>query len=588
MQKSPRITIVAISFLIFSLLLVARLFYWQIISSKDLSVLAASQRESVSRLLPNRGNILASDGFPLAINKEGFLLYANPQKLSVSPKLIADSINPILSPKLDQIKVATDSSKEEIEDILEKYQNNNYERIYSQLSREDLVWVLLDNKITKDQKDKIDAFGFEGLGYQKEPIRSYPEASMAAHVLGFMASNDQGEKVGYFGLEGYYDLELSGRSGIIKQEKDAVNRPIPIGKFWNQQKRDGRDLVTYIDRSIQFFVEKKLKTAVEKYKAKSGIVVIMDPSTGGIIAMASYPNYDPRYYTKYDQSLYLNPVVSMAYEPGSTFKVLTVSAGINEGKIKPDTKCDICDGPYRIDKYYIRTWNDKYHKDTNMTEALAHSDNVAMVFIAKKLGIDIFTKYLSNFGIGKNTDIDLQGEVSPVLRKNWKEVDLYTASFGQGLLVTPIQMITAVNSIANHGNLMQPMLVKTIIDDDRKINIQPNIINHVVSKETADIVTEMMVAAVEYGDAKWARLDNYKIAGKTGTAQVAINGKYDESKTIASFVGFAPAYDPKFTMLTVINQPETSEWGSETAAPLFFDIAEKLFIMLGIDKQNNS
>jgi cell division protein FtsI/penicillin-binding protein 2 len=586
MKSSSRITLIAIFYIFIALLIAYKLFYIQILNGSSYATYAASQRQSVSEISPARGNILASDGYPLAISKEGFLLFANPQLLEMDTKTVAATLAPILTPSLKELKVASDSTKEELDALEEEVADETKDFLLDQLQKDDLVWVLLKQKLTAEKKQIIEKLNIKGLGFEPQPIRAYPEASMSSHLLGFIGQDEFGKDIGYFGLEGFYDLDLSGRIGIVKQEKDALNRPIPIGKFWSQRKRDGRHLQLFLNRGIQYLVENSLKKAVKRYEAKSGAVVIMDPKTGGIISLAAYPDFEPQYYFKYDPLSYLDPIVSLAYEPGSTFKVLTMAAGLEEGKIKPDTICDICDKQFKVDKYYIKTWNDKYHPNSTMTEVLAHSDNIGMVFVAKKLGIDTVKSYIEDFGIGKITAIDLQGEIAPSLRDYWSEVDLYTASFGQGILVTPIQMITAVGAIANDGNLMQPRIVQTIIDNKKELVLKPKIIKQVVSKQTADVLTEMMVAAVNYGDAKWAVPEGFRIAGKTGTSQISIEGEYDEIKTIASFVGFAPADDPKFVMLTIINEPQTSEWGSETAAPLFFDIAEKLFIHLGIPKQH--
>jgi len=264
-----------------------------------------------------------------------------------------------------------------------------------------------------------------------------------------------------------------------------------------------------------------------------------------------------------------------------------MAAGVDAGVIKPDTKCEICDQPFKIDKYVIRTWNNKYYANSTMTEVLAHSDNVGMVYVGQKLGIDLFLSYLNKFGITQRTGLDVQGEVTPQLRQKWTDLDLYTAAFGQGISVTGIQMLKVVGAIANKGIPVQPRLVESIIDNEREFFIPTKEEEPAISIKTAQTVTDMMVSAVEYGDAHWARPKGYKIAGKTGTAQVAIGGHYDEQKTIASFIGFAPADDPKFVMLTIIEEPKSSQWGSETAAPLFFNIARKLFMYMGIPESNN-
>lgn len=586
MHSSFRISVIAACFFTCAFLIIARLFYWQIIMGNDLSTQASNQRQSISKQKPIRGSILASDGFPLAINKEGYLLWANPKEATQEPQLVAQALAPILAPNWQEIKIASDSSQAEIDDLLETEQKNTYNFLLSQLSKKDLVWVLLNKKTTKEEKAQIDNLKFEGLYFDEEAIRIYPEASMAASTIGFLGQDEHGDSLGYFGLEGFYELDLTGRIGILKQEKDALFRPIPIGKFWAQKKKDGRHLQLYLDRTIQFLVEEKLKSAVDRYQAKSGTAVIMNPKTGGIIAIASYPSFNPNYFYTYDPGSYIDPIVSLAYEPGSTFKVLNMAAALEENLITPETQCDICGEAFKIDKYTIRTWNDKYYPNSTMTEVLAHSDNVGMVYVAKKLGLEKFIKYLDLFGIGQKTNIDLQGEIAPSLRQNWSEVDLYTASFGQGLLVTPIQILTAVSAIANDGQLMMPRIVNKFIESGKDYDIKTKAVRQVISKNTADILTEMMVAAVDYGDAKWVVPDGYRIAGKTGTAQISVGGEYDERKTIASFVGFAPADDPAFVMLTIIQEPLTSEWGSETAAPLFFDIAKKLFVYLGIPAED--
>jgi cell division protein FtsI/penicillin-binding protein 2 len=310
----------------------------------------------------------------------------------------------------------------------------------------------------------------------------------------------------------------------------------------------------------------------------------MNPQSGAIFAMASVPNYDPALWQKYDSNFYKNPVVADTYEPGSTFKIVVVAAAINEGKVKSDTICDKCEGPREIGGFTIKTWNNKYYPQSTMAQILEHSDNVGMVYVAEKLGLGRLYNYLQDFGFGKETKIDLQEEASASLRakKDWKEIDLATASFGQGISVTPIQMLQASAVIANGGNLVQPHLVEKIIAGDRVYEQKHEIKKGVIKKETARIVAEMMFKAVENGEAKRLKPKDLKVAGKTGTAQIPLAGHYDPTKTIASFVGFAPVENPKFVMLVRIDQPSSSQFGSETAAPTFFNIAKELLTYWGI------
>ncbi|MCJ7826552.1 penicillin-binding protein 2, partial [Patescibacteria group bacterium] len=446
------------------------------------------------------------------------------------------------------------------------------------------VWVPLEHKVEKETVERLKSLQEKGLGFEEEPKRYYPEASMAAHLLGFVGLDQNGMDRGYFGLEGFYDRELRGKEGSLEIEKDVAGDPILIGQTFRVEPQDGRDLILWIDRSVQAIAEKRLKEGVEKYGAKEGSVVIMDPKTGGILGMASFPSYDPRSYATSEKERYINPTVAGSYEPGSAFKVIIMGAGIDAGVITPQTEMDET-GPVEVGGYTIRTWNNQYHGKITMTKVLEYSSNVGMVFVGKKLGREKLLSAIKNFGFGKPTDIDLEDESSPTIRPNkeWYEIDLSTASFGQGIAVTPIQMVRAVGALANGGVLMEPKVVKAIQDKNGKIvPIPPKKLRQVVSKKTAEEVTEMMVASVDNGEAKWAKPQGYRIAGKTGTAQIPVSGHYDEKKTIASFVGFAPADDPKFVMLVTLRETTSSQWGSETAAPLFFNIAKDLFLYYGI------
>jgi cell division protein FtsI/penicillin-binding protein 2 len=573
-----RLNLLLLFFFCSFLIITGRLFYWQVLASEKIKDIAWNQYRSEDLVYPFRGDILASDRFPLAATKATFLLFASLPELEEPEDKIAEKITPIILPSLKEYQDATKSADKE------KTEKDLASALEEKLKNKDVVWIGLQHNLSAEQKEKIEVLNIKGLGFEPEQQRFYPEASMAAHLLGFVGKDKNAYDQGYFGLEGFYDLEIKGRPGVVSQEKDAGNKPILFGSFFSQEKQDGNTLVLYLDRVIQFMVEDKLKKALGRFGAKSGHVTIMDPKTGGIIAMASFPGYDPRYYFNYLQSDYKNPVVADVYEPGSTFKVFVMAAGLDAEKIEKESRCDICTGPYKIDKYYIRTWDDKYHENSSMTDIIKHSNNVGMVFVGQKLGVDNLWEYLDSFGFGRKTNIDLQEEISSNLKpKNkWSQVDLATASFGQGIAVTGIQMVRAAAAIANGGELLEPHMVKTIISGDKEVEIKPEVVKRAVSQKTAQTITQMMVEAVEEGEAKWTKLKGYKIAGKTGTAQIPIAGHYDKEKTIASFIGFAPANRPKFVMLVTLREPTSSPWASETAAPLFFDIAEELFLYYGI------
>ncbi len=546
-----------ILFLFLFLVVVSRLFYWQIVKADELTSMGRSQYGQTITVEPERGKIKTSDGFPIAANKVSYLVFANPKEVSNKTKA---------SKELSEILKVKDAS------------------ISASLSL-DRVWVPIAQRIDTDTKDKIDKLNIPGVGFERQYSRFYPEASMAAQLIGFVGKDDQGKDKGYFGIEGFYDRLLKGKEGIAIQVHDAFGKPILSQANPNSTQIDGSNLVLSIDRSIQFTAEKKLKEGVMKYGADSGMVGIMDPKTGSILAMASYPSFDPKSYQDYSPDLYKNPFISNRYEPGSTFKPLVMSSGFDSKVVTPATKCSICGGPVQVYDYEIRTWNNKYYQNTNMIEVIQHSDNTGMVFVSQKLGLDRMLKYLTSYGVGELTGIDLQGEVSSPLKPKslWYPVDVATASFGQGISVTAIELLDAIGAIANGGKRMEPHVVSAVeTPQGDVVKVRPKVLGNPVDSKSAKIMTEIMVNAVNKGEASWVRIKGYRVAGKTGTASIPIQGHYDPSQTIASFVGFAPAEDPKFVMLVVLERPKTSIYGAETAAPIFFDIAKDLFTYYGI------
>ncbi len=313
----------------------------------------------------------------------------------------------------------------------------------------------------------------------------------------------------------------------------------------------------------------------------------MDPKTGAIYGMASNPSYDPGAYWNFGDTYFSNPAVSSTFEPGSIFKVLVMAGGLDAQVITPDTQCDICNQAYKVDKYLIETWNREYTANSTMTNVIVHSDNVGMVFVSKRLGLDKLYNYIKAFGIGEATGIDLQGEAVAPLRKKeeWGPVEQATASFGQGVAVSPIQMVRAVGAIANGGVLVTPQVVDKFIGGTWEKKIEPVIGKQVISPKAANEVTQMMAEAARNGESKRAYVKGFRVAGKTGTAQIAVGGSYDAVNTNASFIGFAPYDDPKFVMLVILNQPQSSQWASETAAPLWYAIAKDLFLHFGVQPE---
>ncbi|KKP40685.1 hypothetical protein A2130_03860 [Candidatus Woesebacteria bacterium GWC2_33_12] len=556
-----RLRIVIGIFILMFMGLIVRLFYWQIIKGETLSKEAGLQYKDSTKVKSSRGSILAKDNTWLATQRPNWLLFAEKPKLK-NLKIVANSLAPILE---------TES-----------------EDLYTIITRPEVVWIPIKHKITGEQKRQIEELKIEGLGFEPEETRFYPEGSASAQLLGFVGKNEEGYDTGYFGLEGYYDISLKGKSGFVEREKDLKGAPLLSGSMSEISSIPGANLITFIDKRINSIVDTKLKEGIEKYGAKEGSVIIMNPKNGAILAMSSYPSYDPTKYNEYDEKLYKNPAISDTFEPGSVFKVMVMAAGIDAGAVTPDTICDICEGPLKVDKYLIETWNRKYFKDSTMTDVVVHSDNVGVSFVAQKLGADKLYDYLDKFGIGKLSGIDLQGESNISMRKKgtWNIVDLATSSFGQGISTTPIQIIRAVAAIANDGILTIPKVVEKVELDGWSEKLNEGGKLRVISKDTAEKMTKIMVQAARHGEAQWTNLKGFSVAGKTGTAQIPISGHYDAEKTIASFVGFAPANNPKFIMLVTLKEPQSSEWASETAAPLWYSIAKDLFIIFGIQPDN--
>lgn len=547
-------------FFLFSLaflVVVVRLFYWQVVKAQELFLLAKSQYSGVVKILPKQGEIKTSDQFPLASSKVSYLVFANP-KLIKDKKKTASIVASIL-----RVDTASISAK----------------------LRFNRLWVSLNQNIDTRIKETLENLKLPGIGFEQQYTRFYPEASMAAHLLGFVGKDEAGQSKGYFGVEGYYDRLLRGKEGYDVSVHDALGRPI-LGRMSDSASRlDGSTLVLAIDRSIQFMIEEKLKEGVELYGASGGMVGVMNPKTGEMLAMAALPSFDPENYVEYDENLYKNPFISNSFEPGSTFKPIVMSSAIESGLVTPLTKCPICGGPVFLGGYEIRTWNNKYVKDSNMIDVIRRSDNTGMIYVASKLGLDRMLSYLRRFGIGALTRIDSQGETLIPLKPkgSWYPVDLATTGFGQGISVTPIGLLHAFSAIANGGKRMWPHFVSHVETPEGKvIGIDPKVMGNPISEKTAKIMTEMLVNAVEKGEASWARLKGYRIAGKTGTASIPLKGKYDTTKTITSFIGFAPADDPKFVMLVILDKPTTSIYGSETAAPIFFDIAKNILTYFNI------
>ena len=590
MKFEAKVGIVSTVFLAAFLLVVLKLAFVQIISAEKLAAAAEDQHFYSLEIPARRGEIKSADGYSLVSDKDDFLFYVNLSKLTDGKEMVADKVASILANNIPII--ATDSSiiaPLDREKILKENQKSIAASLISKLNVKNAVWVNLAHFVKKDQKEQIEKLNVAGLGFVDEQSRDYPEASMAAHLLGFVGFDSVGNPKGYFGLEGFYEREMSGKSGEIRIEKDAFGRPIAIGSETRREKNDGRTLVTTVNRSVQRFTETALEDGIKTWKASGGTAVVMDPRDGSILAMANFPRYDSGNFSYYTENLYKNPAIANLYEPGSIMKPLVMAAAINENKVTPETRCDRCDGPRKIGEYYIHTFNDQYHPNLTMSETLINSDNTGMVFVGEKLGFDKLYSYFEKYGFGSKSGIDLQEEEEGSLR-NFNDlypVDKATLTFGQGIALNAVQMVKAWAVLANGGVEITPHVVSKIQTDGKEIELKTPKGRRIISASTAKVLTQMLVrvaneSPVHFPLDRVSELSKFRIAAKSGTAEISAGGKYQKQGTIASVIGYFPADNPRFLVMVKLNEPEVRPWGSDTAGPVFASIARDLLYYYGV------
>ncbi len=596
-----------------------RLFQIQVLRHGKYGALAETQH-GISYTLPApRGKIYAQDGFPLVSNQPAYLLYAEPSQIDFS-KISRGEISRRILEALDEDSCPAVNFRYEAG--LDSYQRYHACKQYlTERLGYSRQWIPLARELTAEQKERLDKLGIKGLGFEETPVRYYPEGRLAAHLLGIVGSDEDGNPCGYYGLEGFFDGDLRGQDGLVLEERSALGEPILVGNYMKRPSKEGRDLILTLDRAVQFTVEEILEEGVEEFGAESGTVIILDPETGGIIAMANYPSFYPEkpverfekreetaedeekekedqeneeqegedekkpqseFSEKDYEDIPQNLAISSSYEPGSVMKALTMAAAIEEGKVTPQTT--FFSQPLEVGDHTIKTWDGKYYGEETMVEVLERSDNTGAAWLAlEKLGKRTLRSYFLDFGLGQKLGIDLEGESAGILRPSseWRPVDLASASFGQGLSVTPLQMASAFTVFANDGVLMKPRVVSKIREGEKEILITPERVRRVISSHTANVMTGMLTKAAMHGEASFFVLQDWEVAGKTGTAQIPIGGRYDPHRTNATFVGFLPQ-SRKFVMLVKLEKPSTSIYAAETAVPLWMEIAKELIRYYGI------
>ncbi|MCG8401104.1 MAG: stage V sporulation protein D [Firmicutes bacterium] len=552
MTVRKRLTIIFILSSLFFVFLMGRLAWVQFVHGSELQEKALEVRMRDIPLEPRRGSILDRNGKELVISISVDSVYATPLQVEdENARATADKLAPLLGMDADKL----------------------HKRLIKKSSFE---W--LKRKVDHNTAEQIRALNLPGIELVEESRRHYLDPGLAPHLLGFAGIDNQG----LTGIERSYDKELGGRPGRIVIEHDAAGRKIPEAKHYYIPAQPGHDLVLTLDETVQYFVERELDNVVAQYNPKFALAIAMDPETGGILAMANRPSFNPNNWSREPKSVWdKNPAIWYNYEPGSTFKVVTAAAALEEDTVKPDDSF-FDPGYIKVADRNIRCWKDGGHGSQSFVEVVKNSCNPGFIQVGLETGVPRFYKYVEAFGFGSRTGINLPGEergiVIPVDRPV-TNLNLATMSIGQSIAVTPIQLLSAVAAVANDGVLMKPQLVREIRADGKTVaRMQPEKVRQVISANTARQLRGLLENVVADGTGRNAFVEGYRVGGKTGTAQVVgESGGYVSGRYVASFVGFAPVEDPKMALLVVIAEPQGGVYyGGVVAAPVFQAMARDI------------
>ncbi len=552
-----KVRIIFLSCLLFFcfVLIMGRMFQLQVLKKEQLYKLAAQQQHVQIPLVPKRGTVYDSKGNELAVSIEVDSVYADARKVLDIEKTV-NELAPILQINRKELK----------------------QRLKS---RRPFEWV--QRKISPKEVEQIKALQLPGISFLKENRRFYPNAQLAAHLLGFVGLDSKGLE----GIEYQYDTLLNGANHVWTTARDALGREIAMGKAPFEKEDHYRHIVLTIDKSIQHITETELGRGVEKWGAKGGMAIAMEPSTGKVLAMASYPTFNPNQFIQYRSKYWRNRAVCDIFEPGSLFKAFLAAAALEEQVVRVSDSFYCENGSYTV---YDRTIHDtSRHGWLTFQQIIKLSSNIGASKVGEKMGRDRFYRYISAFGFGEKTRINLPGEGKGMVHhpRYWTPVTLDTISFGQGISVTGIQLVTALSAIANGGFLMKPYVVEKVLDEKGQVvqSFKPEIVRKVISEETTKKVASLLKAASEKGGTgEGAVPAGYEVAGKTGTAQKvdSLLGGYSEDCYTSGFMGFAPAGEPKLVLLVVIDEPQGNNYGGVVAAPIFKAITEKVLPSLHV------
>ncbi len=559
-----RIKIVLLIILFIFIIIIAKVFYIEVIDYKKLNSLASGLWSRNLPIEADRGNIYTVDGEAIASNLTTTSLVFIPNQIK-NKDLVAEKISEIL-----------DVPKSKIEEHL--YKKSMMERVHPE-----------GRRLSYEIADKIENLHFDGVYLLKESKRYYPHNEMLSHVLGYVGIDNQGLS----GLELEYNDILTGEYGSIQYFSDAKGNNLERNSVYVEPE-DGLDIYLTVNYGIQSSIERELDNVVLRYNPDGAWAIAMDPNTGEILGMSSRPNFNPNNYKNYDtETINRNMAIWASYEPGSTFKILTLSAAVNEGKVDllKDTFYD--GGSVNVDGARIKCWKHGGHGSQTFLEVVQNSCNPGFVELGNRLGKETLFDYINKFGYGKKTGIDLNGEATGILFSLDKvgPVELATTAFGQGVSVTALQQVVAVSAAINGGTLYKPYIVKRVAyHENGQIikEVKPTIVrDNIVTKDTSEKVRMTLESVVSLGTGRNAYIDGYRVGGKTGTAQKVNNGIYMQGNYIVSFIGFLPANDPKIVVYLAIDNPKgVTQYGGTVSAPIVKNIMEDAITSLNIEKQD--
>jgi cell division protein FtsI (penicillin-binding protein 3)/stage V sporulation protein D (sporulation-specific penicillin-binding protein) len=549
-----RIGLVLFLIVVFGAVIISRLFYLQILERKYYESQALGQQTSFNNIVGSRGQIFCENSQQTKGNKgsgevKSMAINKDSWTISINPKNIPD--------------------KQAFADLLSENLNNTSSNQILSLLNSQSSYVVLEKGLSGSDLDKIKLLNLKGLSWENVPDRFYPQGEMASQVLGFLG----GEGLGQYGLEGYYEDILKGKSGVDVKRLGLNSLFLDEDAIF----LDGSDLYLTIDYNIQFQAEALLKSEQKKNDIDSGQIIVIKPDTGKILALANFPNFNPNQYSKQkDLEIFQNSVIQKLFEPGSIMKPFTMVAALNEGKITPDTTY-MDTGEVVIGPNTVHNFNNEKMGEQTMTGVLENSLNTGAVFAQQKLENKVFFDYITKFGLTAKTGIDLQGEVysSNNSLKNGPNFNYATASFGQGIEMTPIQIVAGFCALANGGKLVKPYIVEKIISGKDKLEIKPEVSRQIISQQAISQLNTMLINVVDKGFNSVAKIPGYYLAGKTGTAQIPLkNSKgYEQDKTIQSFIGYGPAFNPQFLILVKLDNPKVPK-SSLSAVPVFKQLAQ--------------